>query len=48
MGGFDRQAGAVHPETAMTTALTRFSSGRIRLAGASALTIIVVIFILPL
>jgi hypothetical protein len=39
----------MHPGTTMTTALTRVSSpGRIRLAGAFALTIIVVIFILPL
>ena len=38
----------MHPETAMTTALSHFSSSRSRLAGACALTIIVVIFILPL
>jgi len=38
----------MHPETAMTTALPRLSPSRTRLAGACALTIIVVIFILPL
>jgi hypothetical protein len=45
---FDRRPGAMHPETAMTTALSHFFSGRSRFAGACALTIIVVIFILPL
>jgi hypothetical protein len=39
----------MHPGTAMTTAPTRVpSASRIRLAGAFALTIMVVILILPL
>jgi hypothetical protein len=39
----------MHPGTAMTTALTRVpSTSRLRLAGAIALMIIVVILILPL
>lgn len=48
-GKFDIRRSRMHPGTAMTTAPTRVpSASRIRLAGAFALTIMVVIFILPL
>ena len=48
-GKFDIDRCRRHPATAMTTALTRVPSvNRLRPAGALALTILVVIFILPL
>jgi hypothetical protein len=46
--GFDTRRSCMHPGTAMTTALTRIPSSRLRLTGVSALILIVVIFILPL
>jgi hypothetical protein len=46
--GFDRRRSRMHAGTAMTTALTRIPSSRLRLMGASALILIVAILILPL
>jgi len=46
--GFDKRAGSVQGEEAMTTASATHTRSSLRLAAACSLIIIVVIFILPL